>query len=694
MYDKSCRICLRAQNGEKFQEISYENNFDSVFQAFKEVFNWEVKKSDPVTKICMTCKAKLLDTFIFIKQARENDRKWRSYWLKSKKDDIILLSSDDEECPTVQIKQEKLENVMQHHTIPLQNIKEEGETSESEVEFEEKELNLNNSQENDINSMKIKEEPAHDLENSVEMRINLPDQSFTIPALDWSSSEKGESDMELEPPSFYDKNTGNVNETEKPPEISSTSSHVTSTTTKTCSEEIKKMGLNTLAEKLLDIKRNYFNYTKDQKIQIFYELDCHLCKELKFDTFENLEKHYSDEHKIRKNSVKCCDIDIFKPIMLDHIRYHLGMCKTSLKDHIKRLKTSFICEECGELLPTEKLLKHHVTRTHLNIFNQLRTRSLSLDPVGTTMLNMTNGEFKSSRYPCPVCEKPFYYECDLKRHSIKHMSPEEQLQYKKYECHDCGLKFFDKTEIQKHIETVHAKYHRKSSGQVVCLTCKKTLSNFHHFLRHNTLHWTEDERQRNLPYRCKFCSKRFFYKSLVRKHVKKHSCNSNDISTAHTGHFCPHCEKKFYVKKIMFERHLRTHWTKAQIEEHRARRKELMKFQCETCDKKFWREIDLIDHINFRHLKQYNHVCDECKKVFSCKRNLEQHKCYNKSAEKHECEFCGKLFGQPIGLKVHMYQWHLPGFIHECPTCKKGFNHYKAFAKHKNGCLEEILTNG
>lgn len=692
----------------------------------------QVKKSDPLTKICMECKATLLDVFIFVRKVKTNDQKWRKVWLKSTKD-VFELSSD-EELPSSQIKQEPVNDTGDINDDgtsifnPSQYIKEEGETSDSD--FEEKELII----ECDVGPMVtsttrdnrssgsvstndtiltipvVKQEPKESPKKKKKKKgPTLRERRLTTAMREWSTSESSTDDSDVEaipvkkplidltkvapPKPVKPPSEPKLATMPTPPPIPTTT-----TSTLACTEEIAKKGFNSLAEKMLAIKWAP-NLTDDEMCKIFYGLKCPSCPDKEFNTLDNLESHFKDEHDIRKISVKCCDVDIIKPIMVDHIKYHLGVQKTSLKDHIRRLQTMQICEECGLLFPSEKSLKVHIARAHTELHTTLRTRSLSLDVASAQIFNMTSGELKSSRHICDICEKPFYYESTMKHHKRKHLSLEEQLQYKRFECHDCATKFYERSQIQKHIEVVHAKYRRMASGRVTCLECNNVLSSMAHLSAHKAKHWTQEERQRNMRHVCDICQKTFWYESALKKHRMTHSNPASARNyTGRNGerktNDCPHCEKRFAHRQNL-DKHLRTHMTADE-------RYQLKKHECATCTKRFFDEQALKDHIKFNHLKIYDYICDVCKRPYSSKKALKYHSCGSskkiyvkggKPEEKHECEFCGKVFGSPSFLRTHMYQWHLPGFIYECPTCQKGFNHNKAYHKHKKMCAEKAKTD-
>ncbi|XP_063696959.1 zinc finger protein 235-like [Culicoides brevitarsis] len=658
--NKTCRFCLSEQKGDfkqKLDEIPTENPSDTTVKAMKNIFGWKVTKSDPLTKICMECKAKLLDVYIYVKKMKQNDQKWRREWIKSTSNDVIdLLSSDDE---TPQVKEEPPSDVessdesdtdKKSPKIPLKRVKEEGETSESddnEDKFRENELVI----ECDANATLVTSTTQYENEENVTetppkrlktLRARAPTTSIR----EWSTSEES-SDSEIEeiivPRTAIDLTQDPIPSTSKG--ISRISS--TTATTSACSE-IVAMGFTSLAEKMLAIKQNP-SLTDDEMCKIFYGIECHLCSGLEFESLADLEVHLTEQHGIVKISVKCCDIEIIKPIMVDHIKFHLGMMKSSLKDHIRDLKKKKICEECGHLSSTEYQLAHHISRFHTEFHNAINTRSLNRDL--SQVYDISSGQIVTSRYQCDECEANFYFESILRRHKMRnHMTLEEQLQFKKFGCHDCGEKFFDKHDVQRHIEVIHAKFRRMADARVKCLECDKILSSIYHLRLHKVQHWTAEERQRNKPPSTLLCQK---------------------------------CFKAFSCKKDM-KKHLHTHMTRQELYESK-------KFECTVCKKRFWTEKNLTDHIKFYHLKQFDHVCGVCKRAYVSETNLRYHVCgqkprKEKQKEEHECQFCGKISNSLDNLKSHLHQYHLPGYRFNCQKCGNGYNYSTSFYTHVKNC--------
>ena len=102
--------------------------------------------------------------------------------------------------------------------------------------------------------------------------------------------------------------------------------------------------------------------------------------------------------------------------------------------------------------------------------------------------------------------------------------------------------------------------------------------------------------------------------------------------------------------------------------------------QCNKCSKTFTSLQGLKAH-NQHHTGQYSYFCDQCRRGFVTKSNYENHK-RGHDGRGYSCDYCGKLFKSPTGLKYHMAE-HTRKYKFTCEICAKGFHENKPFIKHK-----------
>ena len=151
-----------------------------------------------------------------------------------------------------------------------------------------------------------------------------------------------------------------------------------------------------------------------------------------------------------------------------------------------------------------------------------------------------------------------------------------------------------------------------------------------------------------------------------------------------------------------------TSYIRMQIHINRHNNKRL--FHCEECKKEFTTKWDLQNHIKlhnkphpfkcpaekcnqeFRHEKQYLHhlraihkikpyPCKICNKTFDRNYNLETHLRTHTGEKPFVCEYCNKNFSQKSELTVHL-RIHTGEKPYVCDICGKGFTQSHSLTEH------------
>ena len=105
-------------------------------------------------------------------------------------------------------------------------------------------------------------------------------------------------------------------------------------------------------------------------------------------------------------------------------------------------------------------------------------------------------------------------------------------------------------------------------------------------------------------FNCPQCEKTFGTKGNLKSHLSVHS-GARDFQ-------CPKC-LKFFGRLSSFDRHIkRVHLD----EKNKSQKIDSLKFACYFCQKKFWDNSKLEEHIR-RHTKETPFFCDFCSKGFS-----------------------------------------------------------------------------
>ena len=79
----------------------------------------------------------------------------------------------------------------------------------------------------------------------------------------------------------------------------------------------------------------------------------------------------------------------------------------------------------------------------------------------------------------------------------------------------------------------------------------------------------------------------------------------------------------------------------------------LKEFQCNLCDRIYYKSHALKTHIDSVHLKKTNYDCKECEKSFYMKRDLDNHINSHKGVKSYQCDVCNKSFGHVSNLNRH-----------------------------------------
>ena len=161
-----------------------------------------------------------------------------------------------------------------------------------------------------------------------------------------------------------------------------------------------------------------------------------------------------------------------------------------------------------------------------------------------------------------------------------------------------------------------------------CEICKKAFTKKSNLLSHIGLH---DKSVRK--HKCSECLETFAWKSSLNRHIeKKHS-------GLHTLYSCSWCDKTYKAQSVMKD-HIRR--------DHALERK----YQCDLCDKAFFKQNDLNYHKRL-HLSLKPYECNQCGKSFSHLSHLHRHNRIHTGEKPYSCTDCGKQFNQSSALKTH-----------------------------------------
>lgn len=205
----------------------------------------------------------------------------------------------------------------------------------------------------------------------------------------------------------------------------------------------------------------------------------------------------------------------------------------------------------------------------------------------------------------------------------------------------------------------------RSIPLVQCIYCKNTYRGRNTLKKHLRIHLNIKDNQ------CAYCPRTFTDRSTLRIHEGRHTGKTFK---------CPHCDKPYYSQN-----ELRQHITMQHLERQ---------YTCETCQKKFPTKTILNDHYRV-HTQERPFVCTLCGADFKRNRNLVRHQNLHEKYEKKatpqlSCMVCSDQFELPNALLEHLKTKHADEFdslrtgSFECPQCDVStFENIEDCLKHR-----------
>lgn len=284
-------------------------------------------------------------------------------------------------------------------------------------------------------------------------------------------------------------------------------------------------------------------------------------------------------------------------------------------------------------------------RTELNIRKQC---SLCGNLVKNLVehLKITHGQLK--RYYCDKCDYKCYFRAKIERHLQRHIPKEFKSCFKCEQCdfrklillllkHSLNkfviLETNRKDTLKNHYHTMHQQNRERKE---TCLQCEKT---FYNKSQLNTHIKSVHEKIKNQL--CNYCGKSFYTIKDLQMHEKRHFEKSEK---------CQQCESIFYCKSDL-RRHTKNMHTSPKI-------------VCEfpDCGKKFHSNSKLNYHVKVRHQQVKEHVCkySYCQSKFAQYNNLKRHIDTVHKAMRIKCivENCKYSVSRKDKYKNHLLSQH------------------------------------
>ncbi len=333
---------------------------------------------------------------------------------------------------------------------------------------------------------------------------------------------------------------------------------------------------------------------------------------------------------------------------------------------------SFTCLECSKEYTDLKLFIIHSMR-HKNVEDLIIkwNENVVIDSDGGR-----NPKRDACLYSCAICSKGENDRTNMRRHIVT-------MHSESHDCCVCGQNFSKKKALQDHM-----KRHQNDSS-FKCLKCEKEFPKLEILHVHAMIHKDvehliiNNNSEPEACFRCALCSKRCLNRQNMRRHV---------VSMHSENPCCCVCGQVFAEKKTLLEH----------INEHE---KENI-FRCFHCDKEFTELISLRKHA-LNHNKDLDHLiipipkheralptkgeikrsqrerfrCSFCPQTGSDKQNMRRH-IYSMHIENRDCCVCGEHFSNKDSLIDHM-KVHQNDRIFNCLTCNKEFYSLKKLNMHR-----------
>lgn len=370
---------------------------------------------------------------------------------------------------------------------------------------------------------------------------------------------------------------------------------------------------------------------------------CDLCPQ-RFVSESNRKTHLKRTHAPdRVKNVKCdsCDSQFYDKYALKNhiIRVHkknenlIEKCpfcpkafhaKCFLYDHIRyhTWEKPYFCKICSR----EFAARNNVT-SHEKTHNQNRERRFECNQCGDkffdkiVLVRHSRCHSEKRLFKCNVCGKSLKTPENLKKHIQNVHRPR-----KPFPCQICGKSFSSNGNRKLHEKNIHVRQRKLHK----CSICKKTYSHKHGLKHHQKLHQMPADQ---LPFECIFCKRRYLNIAAFTWHIFWH--------IQERPYFCNVCSNEYPTSSLL----------KDHLDDHKAARGNA--YHCKSCSKTFVRKSCLLRHHQRLHSERKQYSCELCNESFLTQNKLFSHMRNHLGEEPFQCENCNKTFKTESGRLWH-----------------------------------------
>ncbi|XP_048001177.1 zinc finger protein OZF-like [Leguminivora glycinivorella] len=239
--------------------------------------------------------------------------------------------------------------------------------------------------------------------------------------------------------------------------------------------------------------------------------------------------------------------------------------------------------------------------------------------------------FPTQRYQCHDCGGRFQNKTDLTIHIREHSTSKS---IRKFVCRYCNSMFKTKLLLLEHkkseckflTDKTSLKTQKRTVKLLNCKLCSFTTRYKHIFTKHRTIHAGEK------PYKCSQCDYRCKRKSYLHVHEESHSDEK--------PYSCSECDFKCRLEKYL-RKHQMTHTG-------------VKPFKCSRCEHRTYQKANLRRH-EMTHTGDYSKPfkCSDCEYTCRDKQSLEKHQRTHTGERPYKCSHCDYASRDRSTLRKH-----------------------------------------